>query len=495
MLEFLLGNSFLSAIIAFGIILIPAIIIHELGHFLAAKIVGINVLEFGIGFPPRMVRLFMWGETEFTLNWLPIGGFVRPLGEDMIGPVETNDEDIIYEEDGKPKPVEYISEREELIARGVPEDKLVSVNEASPLNRIFFMAAGAGANFISAILLFMIAALLGLPTEVGARVQVLEIPSDSPFAIDAIEAGDAIEAVDGERYPTTSAMLEALRSRADESVTLSMRRFDEDFDEYEVTLVPSAAEIEGYLLVLELIEGMPAAEAGIQPGDRIVALAGEPIDHEDPMTDLHNTIAAYAGVEMGVTVIRDGQQLELTMIPAETVSPTRGRIGVGLSAEYSAEDGVVYRTANPQVEFIPLPFGEAVAYGFQRTGDVLQMIVALPGQLISGAISPEEARPVSVVGISQIGSQFLQSSVENGAPSIILDFLGLVSIFLGFTNLLPFPPLDGGRIVFVLIEMVRGKPVPVQVENLVYRIGIALLLGLGVIVIIYDILNPLNLGG
>ncbi|MCA9914204.1 MAG: site-2 protease family protein, partial [Anaerolineae bacterium] len=79
-------------------------------------------------------------------------------------------------------------------------------------------------------------------------------------------------------------------------------------------------------------------------------------------------------------------------------------------------------------------------------------------------------------------------------PSIILDFLGLVSIFLGFTNLLPFPPLDGGRVVFVLIEMVRGKPVPIQVENLVYRIGIALLLGLGVIVIIYDIINPLNLG-
>jgi regulator of sigma E protease len=494
MLEFLLGNSFLSAVIAFGIILIPAIIIHELGHFFAAKMVGINVLEFGIGFPPRMVRLFMWGETEFTLNWLPIGGFVRPLGEDMIGPVAT-EEEIVYEEDGKPKAIEYISEREELIARGVPEDKLISVNEAKPLHRIFFMAAGAGANFVSAIVLFIVAALLGLPTEVGARVQILEIPSDSPYAVDTIEAGDAIEQVDGELYPTTSAMLAALRGRAGEPVTLTMRRFDDEFGEYEATVVPSTANAEGYLLVLDMIEDMPAAEAGILPGDYIVALDGHPIDQEDPMMDLHNTIAAFAGQEMRLTVLRDGEQLELTMIPAETVSPTRGRIGVSLSVQYDAEDGVVYRTANPQVDFIPLPFAEAVTYGFQRTGEVLGMIISLPGQLISGAISPEEARPVSVVGISQIGSQFLQSSVENGAPSIILDFLGLVSIFLGFTNLLPFPPLDGGRIVFVLVEMVRGKPVPIQVENLVYRIGIALLLGLGLIVIIYDILNPLNLGG
>ncbi len=492
MLELLLGNSFLSAVIAFGIILIPAIIIHELGHFFAAKMVGINVLEFGIGFPPRMVRLFMWGETEFTLNWLPIGGFVRPLGEDMIGPVV--EEDVVYEEDGKPKAIEYISEREELIARGVPEDKLVSVNEAKPIHRIFFMVAGAGANFISAILLFIIAALLGLPTEVGARVQVLEIPAESAFNIDAIAPGDAIERVNGELFATTGEMLEALRSSAGETVTLSMRRFDDDFESYEVSLSPSDAQANAYILVLEVIEDMPAHLAGVLPGDRIMALNGQALDYIDPMADLHATILENAGSEMSVTVMRDGEELEFFMTPAETASPSRGRIGLGLIAQYEAADGVVYQTANPQVEFIPLPVGDAVVYGFQRTGDVLGMIIALPGQLISGAISPEEARPVSVVGISQIGSQFLQSSIENGAPSIILDFLGLVSIFLGFTNLLPFPPLDGGRVVFVLIEMVRGKPVPIQVENLVYRIGIALLLGLGVIVIIYDIINPLNLG-
>jgi regulator of sigma E protease len=87
MLDFLLNNDFLSALVAFALVLIPAVLIHELGHFLAAKAVGIAILEFGIGFPPRVAKLFRWGETDFTLNWLPLGGFVRPLGEDMVKPI------------------------------------------------------------------------------------------------------------------------------------------------------------------------------------------------------------------------------------------------------------------------------------------------------------------------------------------------------------------------------------------------------------------------
>ena len=96
--------------------------------------VGINVLEFGLGMPPRAARLFVWGETEFTLNWLPIGGFVRPLGEDMIGPVieDEDDFDTDYDDEDKPKKIAYISEREELLARGVPEHKIQSVNETKP---------------------------------------------------------------------------------------------------------------------------------------------------------------------------------------------------------------------------------------------------------------------------------------------------------------------------------------------------------------------------
>ncbi len=84
MLDFLLTNDALSAIVAFVLVLIPAVLIHELGHFLVAKSVGITILEFGIGMPPRALKLFTRGGTDYTLNWLPLGGFVRPLGEDMV---------------------------------------------------------------------------------------------------------------------------------------------------------------------------------------------------------------------------------------------------------------------------------------------------------------------------------------------------------------------------------------------------------------------------
>lgn len=88
MIEFLLSNDFVSALLAFALVLIPAVIIHEFGHYFAAKLIGVSVLEFGVGFPPRALRLFTWQGTEFSLNWLMIGGFVRPLGEDFVGPTE-----------------------------------------------------------------------------------------------------------------------------------------------------------------------------------------------------------------------------------------------------------------------------------------------------------------------------------------------------------------------------------------------------------------------
>ena len=138
MLDFIAGNDLLSAIVAFALILIPAILIHELGHFLAAKSIGITVIEFGLGLPPRIGKLFTWGETEFTLNLLPMGGFVRPLGEDLVGPVteekakrdrdrlEANFDESDHEEDLDPESP-YIGERDELRSRGVL--KMMSVNE------------------------------------------------------------------------------------------------------------------------------------------------------------------------------------------------------------------------------------------------------------------------------------------------------------------------------------------------------------------------------
>ncbi|MEL7235546.1 MAG: site-2 protease family protein, partial [Chloroflexota bacterium] len=109
-----------------------------------------------------------------------------------------------------------------------------------------------------------------------------------------------------------------------------------------------------------------------------------------------------------------------------------------------------------------------------------------------GNITANEARPISIVGISQIGGRFLTESIEQNRPVVILNYIAVISIALGLTNLLPIPALDGGRILFVLIEMVRGRPIPPEREGIVHLLGLIFLLSVTVVVIINDIVNPIT---
>ncbi|MFQ3674285.1 MAG: RIP metalloprotease RseP [Aggregatilineales bacterium] len=478
--------GFLYAVVAFGLVLIPAIIIHELGHFFAARAVGINVLEFGIGFPPKIVRLFRWRETDFTLNWIPLGGFVRPLGEDMIGPVDEKAAEEKTKNDGDEA---IITEREELISRGVPPEKLKSVNEARPLQRIVFMAAGAFANFASAFVFLIIVALLGLPEFLGARVQILQLNPDSAEALAGMKQQDAIERVNGEYFASMEAFAE-LYAAAAEPLELQMRSFDTQ-ETYTVVVRPSAVN-RPEVLVLGVAEGTPA-DGKLQVEDVITHIGGQAFPTGAPASEsLLRYIAENAGREITLTIRRGSRTFDVKLVPHVEPPPGQGRVGIAIANLVNMGDMII-TVANPQTRLVPQPFDQSVAYAFNQMKFVFNQIISLPGLLVQGRIDPELARPVSIVGISQIGGRFLQQSVDEGRPGIILEFIALVSIFLGITNLLPIPPLDGGRIVFVLVEMVRGKPVPVEIELTVYKIGLFFLLALGILVIFWDILRPIQI--
>jgi regulator of sigma E protease len=488
--------DFLFSVLAFAVILIPAIIIHELGHFFAAKMVGINVLEFGIGFPPRAKSLFFWGETEFTLNWLPIGGFVRPLGEDMIGPVE-NAMPEDYSDEEKAKHSSYLNEREELIARGVPPEKLMSVSEAKPLPRIWFMAAGATFNIVSAFIFFIITALFGIPLTMGARLMVSDIPANSVFAQSEVSPGDAIELVNGEYFESQSDFFAIWRSSS-ESLELTMRHPDDYEDEelagerYTITVTPpSNLNLTAYIMISSVLEDSPAEEAGLLAGDLIYSINGEALDLNDPLEHIYDATEEFAGRELKLGIIRGSERINVSLIPRENPPRNQGRMGVGIQASWQSSDGIVYKNAPSQIEYVPQSFDAAVGYAANRLGMVMKMLWELPGQLISGAIAPEQARPVSIIGISQLGGQFLQDNIRSRSIWMILDFMGLISIFLGVTNLLPIPALDGGRIFFVLIELLRGKPVPAHIENTIHRFGFYILIAFGVIVMLMDIFMPM----
>src|SRR5690606_30521076 len=243
MLDFLVDNDALSAIVAFGLVLIPAIIIHELGHFLAAKAVGITILEFGIGFPPRMMKLFTRGETEYTLNWLPIGGFVRPLGEDFVRPIPQEEaardrkqlEERLY---GKEDLPDFLSgERERLHAKGIR--KITSVNEAKPLARILFLIGGSTANLLTAVILFTIIGLSGLPTLVGGSAGVISLDENSALYEAGLREGDLIETVNGEYFDNTPQLIEMLNASAGEPVNLTVER---NGTTIELTYTPTVGE-------------------------------------------------------------------------------------------------------------------------------------------------------------------------------------------------------------------------------------------------------------
>jgi regulator of sigma E protease len=478
-------NNPIVVILAFVVVLTPLILIHELGHFFAAKSVGITILEFGLGFPPKVCKLFTWRETEFTLNWIPLGGFVRPLGEDVIRPLD----DETVEED-----------RQELIRRQQASAntdtnqqiaKPKSVNEASPIARIIFMAAGAAANFVLAFILFAIVALLGIQQVVGASVQVVNLDSSSVLSQSGLRQDDIITDINGNNFQSTDEFLSTFYSSIQQPVHLNVLR-GADNQQVDLTIDNSsnltAAVPQTYTQIGDVSKDSPAALAGIRPNDLVVAFNGESIGGID---DFRARIQANLGKEVSITLDRDGQKVDVTLTPRANPPQGQGSLGVVIAGVKDNTLGITF-VGLPQIDYVPQSLGESVKYGYQSVVDVIASVVELPSRLMSGAITPQEARPVSVLGISQIGAVFIEQSISQKRITPILLFIATISVGLGFFNLLPIPALDGGRILFVVIEIIRGKPISPEREGLVHLIGLALLLSLSVLVLLNDVINPVT---
>lgn len=477
-------NNPLVVIVAFVVVLTPLILIHELGHFFAAKSVGITILEFGLGFPPKIRKLFTWRETEFTLNWIPLGGFVRPLGEDVIRPL--NDESV--EEDRQ----EFIRRQQEGAGtEGHPIAKPKSVNEASPIARIIFMAAGAGANFVLAFILFAIVALMGIQDVVGASVQITHLDDSSVLSKAGLQQDDIITDINGTKFQDTNEFLKDFYSST-QPLHLNILR-GADNQQLEVTVSNTsglnATTPQTFTLIRDVSKDSPAASANIKPNDLVVAFNGQKIASLD---EFRANIQANLGKEVTLTLQRDSTNMDVTLVPRSNPPQGQGSLGVVISSvQQDSTLGITF-IALPQIDYVPQSLGDSITYGYESIKDVITSIVDLPSRLLSGAIKPEEARPVSVLGISQIGAVFIEQSISQKRLTPILLFIATISVGLGFFNLLPIPALDGGRILFVVIEIIRGKPIAPEREGLVHLIGLALLLSLSVLVLLNDVINPVT---
>jgi regulator of sigma E protease len=510
MFESLIGNDLLLTIIAFIIVLIPAVIVHEFGHLLAAKAVGITVLEFGVGFPPRVAKLFSWGETEFTLNLIPLGGFVRPLGEDLIRPLgeeatERQREELVtkhtemMEQKTSATPSPYLSEREELAQRGVLNP--TSIYEVKPLPRIFFMAAGALANFIFALVLFIIIGLIGLPTPVGTKLGVVALDETSAWSLAGVQQGDWITRLNGEFIENNVQFEQVLQENADKTIPIQVRRFYEDdtFEDLTVSITVSAdllaqwESTNSYVTVRSIEEGSPAAIAGLLPDDLIMSFEDNSLlDTISPVDELKRFTDANLGKTITLQVLRGEEILHIDVPLRANPQPGQGAMGIGILSDYTTPDRQFAYIQSPELDYIPSSIGESIEYGVNQTVEIFARIAEFPARLLGGQLSGDESRVISAWGVGQMGGVILQDSIIQNRIGDFLQFIALISIALGFTNLLPIPALDGGRIVFAFIELIRGKPISPEREGYVHMVGFVLLLSLGVLLIINDVINPVS---
>ena len=357
--------SILEFILAFGVL----VFLHEFGHYIMSKLFGIQVEEFGFGFPPRLVKLFRFRETDFTLNWIPFGAFVRPKGE--------NDP-------------------------SVPG----GLASASPWARLAVLSAGSLMNLITGVVLFAIFfARVGVPEADTTRV-----------------------------------------------------------------------------IIMGVSENTPAEAAGIRVDDIVASVNGEPINSTD---ELSTIVRANLGQQIAIELNRGGQMVQVTAVPRSDPPAGQGALGITMS------NPVLYR---------PTSLPDAVSNAGRVTYEQGRQLISLPGRLIRGQVSPEEGRIVGPKGIFDIYQSAREQDEEELAAPQPKQTAGMntflliatLSVALGYTNLLPIPALDGGRILFVLPELLFRRRVPAQYENMIHLIGFALLIVLMIVVTSQDFINPIS---
>jgi regulator of sigma E protease len=431
----------LFTVISFVLVLGVLVFFHELGHYLVARRNGIVVEEFGLGYPPRAAKLFRYDGTDFTLNWLPLGGFARMKGEDA-GDMSSG-----------------------------------SFNAASRGARAATLIAGPLMNFILAVIFFAAAAMLGTPAAAGSPLFATISPAATALGL---AAGDVLLTVDGtpiqvpivadasltipvEAAPGSTHQLTIIRDNA----VMTLPGADSNAVKEALkssTIAPVLmTQIEG------VAEGSPAQLAGLAPGDIVYAVDGVVVTPEVPLNIL---VDERRGEPLTMTVLRDGDLVAITTTPRAEPPPGQGALGVHI--------GTINRMAN-------MALAPALWYGVTSIGDYAMTVLSLPMLLFQGEISPEEAQVSGPVGIAQMIGGAMSASLDSGLLFPILHLSAVLSAALAIMNLLPLPALDGGRLLFILIETVRGRRVSPEREGLIHMIGFMLLLGLMLIITVRDL--------
>ncbi len=454
------GLTIVATVVVIGVL----VFVHELGHFVAAKAAGIYVHRFslGLGAPIRWLS-FRRGETEYSVSWIPLGGYVK-----MASRLEDPSSAVL---EGAAEGV------------AVPEDRFF---ESKPVwVRMIVILAGVTMNVLFAWAIFTGVLYLGglpvSPLTPLAAVDTTGLPSGAR-ALAAVQPGDEITAVNGASVATWEAFQRAVLDAPGDTVRVDFRRAggvalvlpSHDLDGRRAVLRAVGPDLPA--VILGVIPGRPGAQAGLAAGDTVLALAGAPVAHWSDMVDV---ISANAGKEVDVLVGRAGGRQTLHATPAPEsladsngVVHTVGRLGIA---------GPLYPEARE-----PIGLGAATGRGLRLTSAMATTIVSVVKGMFAGQVSTRElGGPIS------IGMQAGQSA-RLGAESY-LTFMAMISVNLAVLNLLPIPLLDGGQFLFLLAEGVTRRPVTGRIREWLTVAGLVAIVLLMLLAFSNDIRRLLGL--
>lgn len=427
-------TTFISFIIVLGIL----IFIHELGHFMVAKFSGVGVEKFSLGFGPKLIGVTK-GETEYRISLLPLGGYVKMVGE---------------------APGEEISER----------DKERSFTHKSVAKRAAIVAAGPVMNLLLAALLLPVIFMIGIqvPAFLDDKPVVGYVLPDEPAAKAGIQRGDVIESADEHAITNWETLLAELSEHPKSPVHLKLLRNNE---EKVVTIVPeptleTGAGYGGMFppmkpIIGDVASGYPAKEAGIQPGDLILEVDGRKIVHWAELEE----IIHKSGEKKTFLVERDGKRLTFEITPKHNSEADVYLVGIG------RKDEQVLRRYG---------FFESVQKGVVTSVEMTERLFAVIKGLVLGKYS------LKTLGGPIMIAQVAGKAAESGL-SDLLSLVAFLSLQLGIINLFPIPVLDGGHILFFGIESVKGAPLSEKFMAIAQQIGVALLIALMVLVTYNDL--------
>ena len=453
-------TSVLALLVTLGIL----VTVHEFGHFWVARRCGVKVLKFSIGFGKAVKTWVGKDGVEYVIAPIPLGGYVRMLGQE-----DTSVPD----------------------AEAVPaEDRSKSFAAKSVWQRMAISAAGPAANFLLAIVIFWVINIAYGTSGVAPIISSVVEGSVAERA--GLASGDEILAVDGE--PTLIWQQVALQligrmgesgsvtfsvkgadSSAERDVSLPILGFMADSTEPRPLKDLGITQIDIPAVIDKLVEGQAGDQAGLLAGDRIVSVAGQRVDGWSQWVEI---IRASPELALIVAVERGDQLIELSLTPALTELPDGSKIGIiGAYVQQVDYDALVPREMRREVKYNA---ASAIMPAITETYEKSVFVLASIKKMIVGLISVKNIN--GPITIAQVAGETASYGLN-----VYLGFLALLSISLGVMNLMPIPILDGGHILYNLIEIVTRRPVPEKVQAFGLQIGLLLISGIMVLAVYNDV--------